>query len=301
MLGILLAGRAAGGPAPFDPGQPAWTQLQFEASKFFVTASAKVEARLRPGAGIASELLDTPSGEPVPAGGEVLEMIYTARGLGKTSVTTLWADPLTGAALQRRALDTSGDLRERIYRFADIGGYHYTRRPADARERQLAPEQWSDRSEGLRAYPAAAIGKPVTENTALLWLAAAADLRRPGERIELLAFARRHVNRVVMELAARRPMRVDYTLRRGEVGERRRGEVNALVLHIRGSPLGAGADDREDFELLGLRGDLELLLDPDGHIPLQLRGNVKILGNITIRLREAVLPSRLPAKATPPR
>jgi len=299
MLGVLLAGRAAGGPAPFDPGQPAWTELRFEASKFFVTADAKVEARLRPAAEIAGELLDTPSGEPVPAGDQVLEMLYTARGLGKASVTTLWADPLTGAALQRRGLDTSGDLRERTYRFADIGGYHYTRRPADARERKLPAEQWSNRSEGLRAYPAEAIGKPVTENTALLWLAAAANLHQPGERIELLAFARRHVNRVVMELGARRPERVDYTLRRGGTSERRRGEVNALVLHIRGKPLGIEPDGRDDFELLGLRGDLELLLDPDGRIPLQLRGNVKIAGTVTIRLREAVLPTRLPENAHP--
>ena len=36
--------------------------------------------------------------------------------------------------------------------------------------------------------------------------------------------------------------------------------------------------------MLGLRGKLELLLDPATRAPLQLSGNVKVLGGVTLRL-----------------
>ena len=46
---------------------------------------------------------------------------------------------------------------------------------------------------------------------------------------------------------------------------------------------------RASFELLGLQGDLELLLEPVARIPVQLSGTVKIAGQVTIRLQEATL------------
>ena len=51
-------------------------------------------------------------------------------------------------------------------------------------------------------------------------------------------------------------------------------------------------DEDEDFELLGLRGDLELLLDPaDAGPRWNCAATSKIAGQVTVHLRRAVLRS----------
>lgn len=286
---LLVATAAGATPAPLDAGKPRWERLDFAASRLLLTASARVDARLLPAAAVAPLLLPTPAGIPVaPAGPEVVEMLYTASGLGLASVTTLYLDPASGAALQRRQVDTSGGERVRVYRFTDAGAYHYTRRPAGREQRKLPPEQWTDLSEGMRPYPAGAAGRPVTEATALLWLVAAGPLGKAGDRMEALTFSRRQVHRVTAEVTGERQVQVDFTETDAGATRRRRGDIGVLVVRVRGAALDP-ADGDESFELLGLRGDLELLLEPRQRLPLALRGRIKVLGDVTVELRAAVL------------
>jgi hypothetical protein len=63
----------------------------------------------------------------------------------------------------------------------------------------------------------------------------------------------------------------------------RRGKVRPLRLSLQGLPV-PGGDPEDDLELLGLRGRLELLLDPATRAPLQLSGDVKIVGTVTLHL-----------------
>lgn len=288
LLALAQAAPAAPASGTYDPARPHWSALEFSASKLLMSADASITARLLPQAQVAAKLASPPVGTPVPAGPEVLEMVYRASGMGRDSVTALYNDPLSGATLQRTQLDGGHRQRQRTYRFTDVGAYHFTRWPATTEEQGLDPESWTRREQGLRRYPPGAVGQPVAEPTALLWLAAAAPLASPGERVEILTFSRRGVNRVVIEVTGRRATRVDYEEVAPDGKQRRRGRVDALHLRIRGAPLDpATADD--DFELLGLRGDLDLLLDPDTGVPLELRGRVKVVGQLSVRLRRAVL------------
>jgi hypothetical protein len=288
-ISALLAGPAAAGDALFDPGRVRWTALEFDASKLLMSARAEVTARIVPAGAVAGQLVTTPAGAALLPAHDVLEMTYRTSGLGRASTATLWANPGTGAMLQQVTLDTSGRLRERTYRFTDIGAYHYTRRPAERREEALPPATWTELSEGMRTYPEDVGGQPVTAPTVLLWLAAAADLSRRGDQLEVMAFSRRHVNRVTIEVTGTRTVSVDFTEQRAaEEPRRRRGNMQAIALRINGSPTDATAED-EPFELLGLQGDLELLLDPATRAPLQLRGRVRIAGDVTVRLRKATL------------
>lgn len=280
-LGLFAASTAGAHTAP------AWSQLEFVASKFFMTGRAEVELRRLPVAEVAPALLATPEGRPVQPGSEVLELVYRASGFGRESVTTLWADPVSGATLQRTELDSGSRQRWRSYRFTDIGAYHYTRWPATDAEKPLPPDRWTERSQGLRPYSASAVGQAVTEPTMLLWLAAAGDYQHAGDRGEVLAFSRKRVNRVTLEVTGRRALRVDFEERSPSGNRQRKGNVDAIVMRIRGQPIDATGDDDDDFELLGLRGDLELLIDPATRAPLQLSGNVKIAGQVTARLRRA--------------
>ena len=127
----------------------------------------------------------------------------------------------------------------------------------------MDPEQWTERTEGMRPYSDGAEGKPVTEATVLLWMVGAADLSKAGDRLEAFTFSRKRVNRVMADVTGTRTVEVDFTEKDASGDHRRRGELNALRLRVHASPLTPASDDEEEFELLGLRGDLELLLDPE--------------------------------------
>ena len=70
----------------------------------------------------------------------------------------------------------------------------------------------------------------------------------------------------------------------GQGAVQRTGKVQALRLSLQGLPVPGGDPEDDDLELLGLRGRLELLLEPATRAPLQLSGNVKVVGAVTLRL-----------------
>ncbi len=285
---LVLLGAIAAPAIAADAG-PHWSQLEFSAAKFLMSAQADITVQRRPAAAIADSLLATPEGRPVPAGREVLELLYRFRGFGLQSVATLWADPDSGASLQRTDIDGGSRQRLRSYRFTDIGAYHFSRWPATEAEKSLPPASWTERTQGLRPYPPQVTGRPVTEPTMLLWLAAAGHFSRPGDHGEVLTFSRKQVSRVLIDVTGRKTVRVDFEEQSGTGIRQRKGSIDAIALRLRPRPLDPGGDDA-DFELLGLRGDLELLIDPDTRTPLQVSGTVKLAGQLTVRLRRVVFP-----------
>jgi hypothetical protein len=283
----------------FDPARAKWTDLEFTASKFFLSASATLSVRSQPSADITHALLDTPTGpRPLLPAGAAAQLRYTATGAGADADVTLWLDSQTGAALQTRQLNKGSHPKLRVDRYAATGIYQLTRRPVDDAEQEHPPDGWSDKSDASRAYPEAVAGRPVLEPTSLLWLLAISKLERPGDRLEVLAYSRRHVNRVTAEVLGMKSVRVDYREVSGEGAgareRRRQGRMQALRIRIAGTniaPEAQEASDENDFELLGLRGDSELLLDPTSRAPLELRGRAKIIGEIALRIRSARITS----------
>lgn len=294
LLGLLAgpAEAAAAGDdtaAVFVPGRVGWTALEFSASKFLMSAKARVEVRTRPATEIAADWLTPGSGCALAPGDQVLEMAYGASGAGRDSTTTLWLDPTSGAALQRTQRSDGSRPRHRVYRYTDSGAWHRTHWPASAAEEKLPPDQWTERSEGLRPYPAEAAGRVITEPTALVWLVAAADLSRPGETLEILSFSRRHVHRVLVTVTGTRTVTVDYLESAGGTEQRKKGSVQAVRVLIRGTPLKDEGGEDDEFELLGLRGDIELLLEPRSRVTLALGGKAPVVGQIAMKLQRLTL------------
>lgn len=263
-----------------DPERVGWTEIRMTATKLFVTARADIRLRTLPAAEVRDQLLPVPEGRPVAPGPEVLEIVYEGGGLGRRSRLTLLMDPVSGAALQRNQHDLEGRLRHRTYRLSDIGAYHRTRWPV-GNEKSLPPAEWSETSEGLRPYPAEAAGHTILEPTGLLYAVAAAALDKPGDTTEFLMFQRRSVLRVSATVLEPREIRVNYD----EIGpagtSRRSGAVQPLRISLEGEPLD---EDEDELELLGLRGSIELALEPQARVPLELTGNVKVMGRVTFRL-----------------
>jgi hypothetical protein len=205
-------------------------------------------------------------------------------------------DPVTGAAIQRMADDVTGDLRHRDYRYTATGGYHWTRWP-ERGEEKLPWAQWSRATEGLRHYGRDP-GGPVLEPTGLIYAVAAAPLLRPGDTADFTVFQRRVLQRVEVRVIDARTVDVDYREVTAAGTRRQRGRVEALRLVVRGDPDTAGSSD--ELELLGLRGVLELYLDPGTRAPLSLSGNIAVIGAVTLRLQSLRRPEPLaPAPQSP--
>ncbi|MEO7387318.1 MAG: hypothetical protein ABIX37_10315 [Gammaproteobacteria bacterium] len=284
-----IAGRSgtalAATPVSFDPARVGWSEIRMTASKLFLTAEARLTLRIVPGTAAMTDLLTVPATPftPIMPDKDVLELVYDAHGAGLRSRLTLLMDPVTGAALQNTQHGQEGKLRYRIYRFGLEGAYQTTRSPANASEKALMPARWTDTSEGLRTYPVPPREQPVVETTGLLYAIAAAALDRPGDTVDILVFRRRDTQWVRVEVQPPRDINVRYDELWPKGTVQRSGTVRPLRLSLQGLPV-AGGDPDEDLELLGLRGRLELLLDPATRAPLQLSGKVKVLGSVTLKL-----------------
>jgi hypothetical protein len=294
LLSISASGHALDSTAPdtkvtvFDPDRIGWQRVQMGASRLFMSMDADLKLEVVDSGEIVPRLAKPGQGEPVLPGPTILNMSYLTEGLGRTSDYELLLDASDGRALQRTSLVTGNRTRHRVYRFTDLGVYHHTRWPVKGEEKQRH-ETWSDLGEGLRPYPAGLPDIPVTEPTGLIYLAAAAPLEAPGDRFEILTFARRYVHRVEVEMAEPERIKVNYRETNADGVTKREGTVNALRILIRGREAVDDEDDQDDFEMLGLTGDIELFLEPETRAPLQLSGKAKIFGQVTFRLNESTV------------
>jgi hypothetical protein len=90
---------------------------------------------------------------------------------------------------------------------------------------------------------------------------------------------------VILSRGEAREIEVNYQLN-GQ--ERVTGTQRAQQVRLQVSPLGP-EEDKADFSLLGLSGDISLLLASDSGLPLQLRGVAPRIGETSIQLKTASL------------
>jgi len=68
--------------------------------------------------------------------------------------------------------------------------------------------------------------------------------------------------------------------------------LTPLPVALRGQPSPASALDPEgevDFDHMGMSGDADYYIDPKTRIPVEMRGHVKLLGNLATKLQRVVL------------
>jgi hypothetical protein len=293
-LGLAQAGDRAAAAPVLDPARVGWSEIRMTATKLFLTAEAHLALRTVPDQSIDGALLPIPGMSAIAPRDEVLELVYEASGLGRRSRLTLLMDPASGAAIQGIHHDLEGKHRYRVWRYGETGAYQRTRRPLNRSEEALPPQEWTKASEGPRIYPVDPAGRPVLESTGLLYAIAAAALEHPGDRLELLVFRRRDTQIVQVEVMAPRTLSTNHTELWPNGAVQRRKEVAALRLRVRGLPVvdasGTPSDKKDaDFELLGLRGNIELALDAETRTPLLLSGSAPIFGKVTLHLDEVRL------------
>jgi hypothetical protein len=101
--------------------------------------------------------------------------------------------------------------------------------------------------------------------------------------------SRRQVHRVTAEVIGTLKVSADYRERSGDGEVRRKQDISALRIKLRGTALGTPEGDDEKFALLGLTDGIEVALEPTTRLPLQLSGTAPYLGRVIMRLQSATL------------
>jgi hypothetical protein len=284
------AGLSAAEGGLLDASRIGWSNLSYRASKLFITVDADISIVPTSGAQLAQALMEPGEGQAIPPAAAAQTLKFQTAFFGRQSTTTLSLNSDTGAALQRTSHDSGSRYRHRIYRYTDIGAYNRTRWPVGKAEEKLPDDQWpqwSEAGEGMTAYPEAAVGSILTDPAGLLYIVGAAPLDKAGDLFVIYAYVRGHVHRVEIEVAGREQIKLSYE-EHGKQVVKHKDKQEALKLLIRGEGLDDG-DSEDEFELLGLRGDIVMHIDPRTRAPLQIEGRVKIAGHTKMRIRRLVL------------
>ena len=274
--------------AQFSFARVPWHQLTFEGSKLGISLRAELGLELLPAGLIARLLLPSERTPGIsPQGDQVLRVVLRSEVLGRKSEIELWVDPENAAAYQRVQTDSGKKHRVKSSRYGERGITGVRHRPRKGEE-DLPPDRWTDIRQEFENYPAAAArNQEVSDPTALFYVVAAAALEKPGDLAQIPLYSDDRLLMLEARVVERVRVEVDYEVSGPTGTQRRRQSIGALRLSLDARGLGPGAS-HQSFELAGLRGDVEMLLDPVARLPLELSGKVPYVGRVAIRLRSVV-------------
>ena len=250
-----------------DPARslPCWSEVSFELHSIWITAHAKLSIAARS---------DDRSGAVWVL--QVEESIADNHAQ-ETQLLT----PGSGSLLQRSRLTSGKDTRLKEYRYA-AGKLARTRREPDS-SRDSSPAQWPVSSRRDIDYPGLEEGVVLTSMPALLLVAGSVP-ETPGQAVTVYVHGDLNFYRVRLSVVGEEPVEVDYSLVGGE--QRMQGERSAIVVGLQVEPVGMPRGDPE-FSLLGLDGQVSILLDAQSRLPLQVRGRAPRIGETRINLAAA--------------
>jgi hypothetical protein len=284
---LIITGLLAGPVAAqnLNPERVHWSSVVMKARKFGLSATSRVDIRsITVAAGREELVRPEKAGRALePTAKRLLRMQVESHLLGRKSEFSILLDSLSARAFQQLEVESGRRRRYKVQRFLEGGTWSERRypRPGEAQKPAL---EWTDIQSGVEEHSAPVPEDLVTVPAGIIYVAAAAPLERSGDRLEILVAHRERIHRV--EIVARGFTLLSANFVRSsdsaETGVRSR--VPALHLTVR--QVAARRRSSESLELLGLRGDLDLWIDPVHRYPLQIAGKVAYVGRVKIRLQE---------------
>lgn len=197
---------------------------------------------------------------------------------GNRAQETALMTPGSGYLLQRNRLSSGKNTRLKEYRYAAEKLVRIRREPNSSRDLPFA--QWPVSSRRDIPYPALEEGAVLTSMPALL-LAAGSVVEAPSHAATVYVHGDQNFYRVRLSVVGEEQVEVDYSLVGGL--QRMQGERTAIVVGLQVDPVGTPRGDPE-FSLLGLGGQVYILLDKQSRLPLQVRGRAPRIGETYINL-----------------
>ena len=204
------------------------------------------------------------------------------RILGAVTVTDSLLRPATGQGIQRIVRRQRRDHTNFKASHFGNGGIHVLRLRDDAALTEL---DWSEASNSYEAYPAWFTEYArLTDVSALFFLLGSDALQIPGGQLEMPVITDGRLMQLEMrahEFAAVSAKYVDYST---GTTQRARESRAAVLVSVRARHLDPGAND-DGMTILGMTGDLQLLVDLEWRMPLRISGRAARLGQIELHLR----------------
>ena len=268
-----------------DPSRVKWTNLYYKT--YIIFFSMKIRANLNqiPLKDSNKALLTPKEGQgTIPEQDPTYRIDLDTKILGRKSFISLWFDP-DGSAFQRTQTDTGSKQRVKTYRILKNGYYSHQTKPKE-NEEDLPPNKWTEVGEGKKKFnklpPAGAI---IAEPTALYYLVSASTLDKPGDKFQEYIFTKYGIYQLNLHAVDYKNIEANYTSREG--GKKRSiRDDEYKTLHIRMNAVPIDPTEKDDFDFLGMKGDIDLYIDPDTRVLVQISGNADIVGYTDIMLQE---------------
>ena len=266
---------------------PSWRQLEFVASILFFSATANIEFKASNSDNYKPADLDAEFSKPLDAKAHAInQFVLSSNFLGKQSNISVFFEPNLNA-LQRSQIDSGKRNRFKLYQFLEEGVYSLRMSPRSG-QKQLPRTQWTDKGEDHFIYPAKLkLAQPILDATSLFYIMSSGLFNKPGDRASFVVFVKNRLLRMNFTAKEWVDLELEYFQQKGKNKEYISGEQEVLRVVLKAVPLVAAKV--EEFEFLGLKGDLEFYIDTEKRLLVQLSGGVDIVGTVDIVLNKVVM------------
>lgn len=202
----------------------------------------------------------------------------------------IWFNPIDGRAYRRIRWLKSGNPWVKIYCWTDHGVRRKKIQPADQREINQDPIQWSKITESFYLYPTNAIySKSITDPTFLLSFVSTLAPLNPKIPHEISVFGKEQLYRLICRREKSWPMAVSYNSHTSSGVVRINKTLTPIVFSLAVESYSHKNTKAEAFSLLGLQEDIRIYLDPATYLPIRISGRNAIWGELVLDLSDARL------------
>ena len=268
-----------------DPSRVKWTSLYYKTYILFFSMKVRANLNQIPLQDSKKALLTPKEGQgTMPKQDPTYRIDLDTKILGRKSFISLWFDP-EGSAFQRTQTDTGSKQRVKTYRILNNGYYSHQTTPRE-HEVELPPHKWTQSGEGKKTFnklPQA--DAVISEPTALYYLVSASNLNKPGDKFQKYIFTKYGIYQLNLHAVDYQNIEVNY---KSIEGSKKRTISNDeyKTLHVRMNAVPIDPTEKDDFDFLGMKGDIDLYIDPETRILVQISGKADIIGHTDIKLQE---------------
>ncbi len=279
-----------------DADKVLWSRLSYRAKSIFGKVETDVHLMAIPLEAGTDVLMTVPEGEALqPSGATIITLTVYSKinpliGTNEILKTQSWFDPNEAGALQRVRQRLGKKKWQKSYRYTDKGVFRLKKMPKDSREANLPLANWTQDRESFYPYDAASPGcSAVLEPSGLLMIASVIKQWKQDAPLHLFVFNKKQLHQVKVSVDGLRRLKVNYIEKSGTHQTRRDTVIDAVKISFEPRSLAQSNEEPEEFSFLGLKGDFDILLDPNSYLPVQVSGKIATFGQIDIRLQEVEL------------
>jgi len=281
-----------------DAGKVLWKHLAYKGKHFLGKVETDVSLVGLPADEVQCLLIPVPEGNALQVSSShviaisVQSAIDPLFGANDLTGSQAWFIPGDATALQRIRFRKGDDIWQNTYRFTEKGVYRLRQKPGRADEKKLAPKHWTKIKESFYPYPyndKHSGYSGVLEPTGLLYLVSALDFMRQADPLSLYVFDRKQLHRVKAYVSGHQRLKVNYLEKTLQNEIRKEGMIDTVKISFEPEALVPKDTEPEEFSFLGLKGDFEIYIDSASRLPIQVTGNIKGSGKVSITLHEVGL------------